>query len=101
MSETTASKTPSSVEEQILYKAGLGVKKIKLDLNDDEQSVINKITADTKDTNGDCMGFPQLKCCGGFEMMRCTPNCRELAVISCSWTAKDLRANLLRTPSKI
>ncbi len=47
MSETTASKTPSSVEKQILYKAGLGVKKIKLDLNDDEQSVINKITADT------------------------------------------------------
>jgi hypothetical protein len=67
MSEKTASRTPSSVEKQILFQAGLGVKKIKLDLNDDEQTVVDKITADTKDSNGDCMGFPQLKCCGGFE----------------------------------
>ena len=32
-------KTPASVEKQILFKAGLGPKKIKLDLEDDESDV--------------------------------------------------------------
>ena len=32
-------KTPSSIERQMLYKAGLGLKKVKLDPNDDEDTV--------------------------------------------------------------
>ncbi|XP_046862751.1 uncharacterized protein LOC124456317 isoform X2 [Xenia sp. Carnegie-2017] len=27
-------------------------------------------------------------------MMRCAPNCRDLTVLDCAWSAKDLRANL-------
>ena len=82
------------MEKEILFKAGLGLKKIKLDTLDDEQAVVNKITSDEKDNAGNAPGFPQLKACGGFELMRCQPNCRDLSVIDCSWYAKDLRSNL-------
>ena len=43
---------------------------------------------------GNALGFSQLKSFGGFEMMRCQPNCRDLSVINCSWNAKDLRSNM-------
>ena len=42
------SKIPTSTEKQVLFQAGLGVKKIKLDLEDDEQSVLEKITCGDK-----------------------------------------------------
>ena len=32
-------KTPSGIEKQILYKAGLGLKKVKLEAEDDEEKV--------------------------------------------------------------
>ena len=63
-------------------------------MKDDEQTVMNKITSDVKDDAGNNIGFPQLKTCGGYEMMRCAPNCRDLRVINSSWNAKDLRSNL-------
>ena len=71
LADTTATKTPSAAEKQILFKAGLGLKKIKLDLEDDEQMVTDKIMSEIQDSTGNAMGFPQLKTCGGFEMMRC------------------------------
>ena len=37
-------KTPTSVEKQILLEAGLGLNDIKLDLEDDENAVKEKIT---------------------------------------------------------
>jgi len=43
-------KTPSSIEKQMLFKAGLGVKKIKLELNDDEDIFKEKITSEVKDS---------------------------------------------------
>ena len=92
LADSTASKTPSAIEKQILFKAGLGLKKIKLDLQDDEQTVMGKITSETQDAIGNSLGFPQLKECRGFEMLRCAANCRDLSVISCSWNAKDLRS---------
>jgi hypothetical protein len=94
LADSTASKTPSSLEKEILFKAGLGVKKIKLDIQDDEQTVLNKITSDERDTTDNVLGFSQLKTCRGYEMMRCQPNCRDLSIIDCSWNAKDLRANM-------
>lgn len=95
MADSVSCKTPSSIEKQLLFKAGLGVKKIKLDMDDDEQAVISKITSEAKNPSGDAaIGFPQLKICGGFEMMRCAPNCRDLTIIDSSWCAKDLRSNL-------
>ena len=87
-------KTPTSVEKQILFKAGLGLKKIKLDLEDDENTVKEKITSDALDSQGEPEGFPALRTCGGFELMQCSPNCRDLTRITCAWNAKDLRANL-------
>ena len=87
-------KTPSSLEKQMLFKAGLGLKKIKLDPNDDEDTVKEKITSDMKDSDGNTVGFPPLRSCGGFELMQSSPNCRDLRRIDCCWSARDLRANL-------
>ena len=87
-------KTPSSLEKQILYKAGLGLKKIKLDPTDDEDTVKEKILSDNKDGDGNPVGFPSLRSCGGFELMQSSPNCRDLRRIDCCWSARDLKANL-------
>ena len=71
-------KTPTSVEKQILFKAGLGLKKITLDLEDDENTVKEKITSDALDSQGEPEGFPTLRTCGSFELMQCSPNFRDL-----------------------
>ena len=55
------SKIPMATEKQVLFQAGLGVKKIKLDLDDDEHSVLEKITCGDKVDDGEIKGFPQLK----------------------------------------
>ena len=101
LADCTTSKTPTSVEQQILFKAGLGLKKIKLELEDDEETVMNKITSEAKDDSGKTKGFPQLKTCGGFEMMRSMPSCRDLTVIDSSWNARDLQSNLGGGQAKI
>ena len=75
-------------------EAGLGIKKIKLDLEDEEMAVNETITSDEKDEGGNFKGFPQLKEVGGFEMMNCSPNCRDLKVLNCSRAAKSLRATV-------
>ena len=59
LADYTASKTPSAMEKQILFKAGLGLKKIELDLQDDELTVMNKITSETQVGTGNCLRFPQ------------------------------------------
>ena len=89
-----STKVPSNTEKQILMEAGLGIKKIKLDLEDEEMAVNEKITSDEKDEGGNFKGFPQLKEVGGFEMMNCSPNCRDLKVLNCSRAAKSLRATV-------
>ena len=53
----------------MLFKAGLSLKKIKLDPNDDEDTVKEKVTSDVKDSDGNTVGFPALRSCGGFELM--------------------------------
>ena len=85
---------PSSTDKQVLLHAGLGLKKIKLDLEDDEHDVLEKITCGDKDDDGNIKGFPQLKECGGFEIMYCVSSCKELRPLNCCWTAKDLKANI-------
>jgi len=77
----------------MLFKAGLGLKKIKLDPNDDEDSVKEKIMSDVKDSDGNTVGFLALRSCGGFELMQSSPNCRDLRRIDCCWSARDLKAN--------
>lgn len=94
LADSFSSKTPTSIEKQILFKAGLGAKKIKFDMEDNEKTVVAKITSDSKGDNGKPLGFPALNESGGFEMMQCLPNCRDLAAIDCNWNAADLKASL-------
>ena len=78
----------------MLLQAGLGCKKIKLLADDTEEDVLNKLTSDAKDEFGKPLGFPQLRTCGGFEMLQCLANCRDLSVISTSWSVRDLKSAL-------
>jgi hypothetical protein len=70
------------------------MKKIKLEASDSEEQVLQKIISDEQDENGQIVGFPQLKDCGGFEILHCVSNCKDLLPISCSWSVCDLKANL-------
>ena len=69
-------------------------KKIKLLADDTEEDVLNKLTSDAKDEFGNTVGFPQLRTCGGFEMLQCLANCRDLSVIGTSWSVRDLKSAL-------
>ena len=53
------------------------MKKIKLDLEDDEHDVLEKITCGDKGDDGEIKGFPQLKESGGFEIMYCVSGCMK------------------------
>ena len=70
-------KVPTAYEKQILHKAGLGFKKIKLDLNDDEQTVHGKLTSSDLFSDEHVGGFPQIVDCGGFDLMQCSQNSRD------------------------
>ena len=87
------SRIPSSTEKQVLFYAGLGMK-IKLDLEDKEQDVLEKVTCGDRGDDGEIKGFPQLKESGGFEIMYCVTGVKELKPSNCSWAAKDLKANV-------
>lgn len=56
--------------------------------------MLNKLTSDAKDEYGNIIGFPQLRTCGGFEMLQCLANCRDLSVISSSWSVQNLKSAL-------
>ena len=100
LADRLAFKIPNVNEKQILHAAGLGLKKIQLDMDDDEQMVLAKLCSnDLKD--GETIGFPQLSDCGGFEMMVCTSSCRELTRIDSAWDAKSLKSVLGGGQSKI
>lgn len=89
LSDRLTNKVPSSTaEKQVLQKAGLGSKKIKFDVDDNETTVIEKLTCSDADDNGDVCGFPKLKDGGGFEMMHCVANCITLSVLECAWSVK-------------
>lgn len=89
-----ANKTPTTTEKRVLHQAGLGCKKIKLLADDTGEALLNKLTSDAKDEYGNTVGFPQLRTCGGFEMLQCLANCRDLFVISSSWSVQDLKSAL-------
>ena len=87
-------KTTTATEKKTLHQAGLGCKKIKLLVDDSEEAVLDKLTSDAKDEYGSTVGFPQLRTCGGFEMLQCLANCRDLSVIGSSWSVQDLKSAL-------
>ena len=95
LSSKFAFKVPTQTEKEILHNAGLGLRKIKLDLSDDENEVRQKLTsADVPEGGAFPSGYPQLKHCGGFELMQCLSNSRDLSVLSCSLAAKDIKAKV-------
>ena len=94
------SKIPNASTKQILHNAGLGLKKIKLQLNDSEEQVAEKILSADLNEENETLGFPQLRDGGGYELLQCLSNCRQLSLISCQWSVKELKANL-GTQSKI
>ena len=61
---------PTQTKKEILHNAGLGLQKIKQNLSDDENEVRQKLTsADVPEVGEFPSGYPQLKDCGGFEIM--------------------------------
>ena len=88
LADRQQTKIPNSIEKQILHNAGLGLKKIKFEVSDNTQQVVDTIMSDEKAGGGEPIGFPQLRQSGGFELRRCLPNCRELRMIDCPWTVR-------------
>ena len=95
LADRLAVKVPSSSEKQILQKAGLGIKRIKFEADNDEKAVLETITSsEVNSETGQTIGFPKLKECGGFELMNCIANCRNLSTLDCAWSVKSLKTNI-------
>ncbi|VDH90130.1 Hypothetical predicted protein [Mytilus galloprovincialis] len=97
-----ATKPQTTQQKEVNFKAGLVEKRICFSLDDNESAVMDKISSDifpatcTSD-NADgkkSLGFPQLKTSGGFELLKCRQNCRELCLIDCQWNAGTLKSYL-------
>ena len=67
LSDCHAKKTPTPAEKQVLQKAGLGLKKIKFSVEDDEVTVYNQLTGTVE--SDETAIYPQLKNCRGFELL--------------------------------
>ncbi|KAK3085561.1 hypothetical protein FSP39_005363 [Pinctada imbricata] len=85
---------PNSSEKEVLNNAGLGRKKIRFDKCDSQKDVCKRIMSDELLDGNETEGFPQLEKAGGFELLRSVQNCRELKLIDCTWSAKELQKNV-------
>jgi hypothetical protein len=94
LADRNQNKIPTCAERQVLFQAGLAIKKIKLNLDDDEGAVMDKIMSSGLDDIGQPIGFPQLKVRGGYEMLHCVSGSKILKPIDCYWSAKELEANI-------
>lgn len=93
LADTNAKKIPSVEEKTVLMKAGLGAKKIQFNLDDEEDDVLLRLQSDNINMrNGESIGFPQLQNSGGFELLNCKQNCRELTLINCHWNVRSLKS---------
>ena len=74
LSKKNARRVPCSVaERETLVQAGLGEKKV----------IIPDITCSAQEFQGIIISaFPKLDGCGGFDLLRCIPNTKELEMIS-------------------
>ena len=94
-SNINAKKIPTPTEKVVLQKAGLGFKKIKFDFEADELSVYNQLKSSSSGNSQPdelTSGYSQLQICGGFELMKCIPNCKVLEPVECQISAKSLKA---------
>ena len=90
-----AKKTATATERVVLQKGGLRLKKIKFDLEADEVSVYNQLTSSSSGNSQPdelISSYFQLQNCGGFELMKCMPNCKVLEPLECQISAKNLKA---------
>ena len=95
LADRLATKVPTATEKQVLQKAGLGIKKIKFEIDSDEKAVLETITSsEVNSDTGQTIGFSKLKECGGFELMTCVANCRNLSTLDCAWSVKSIKANI-------
>ena len=95
LSDIHVKKIPTPTEKVVLQKAGLGFKKIKFDLEADEVSVYNQLTSSSSGNSQSdelTSGYSQLQNCGGFELMKCIPNCKVLEPLECQISAKHMKA---------
>ena len=53
--------------------------------------MFEKITSSTVDYDGQPMVFPQLKTCGGYELMSSLANSQDVTVLKCSLAAHDIK----------
>ncbi|VDI18550.1 Hypothetical predicted protein [Mytilus galloprovincialis] len=66
LADKEAKTVPSPTEREILFKAGLGHRKIRFQTDDTEAIVMEKLFSDETIDN-ETIGFPQLKQCGGSD----------------------------------
>ena len=92
LADSKARKVPTSSEKTNLQNCGLGYKKLQFKVTDTEETVHSTLCGET--------GFAMLKEAGGFEILQCQSNCRELQVITCKWDVENLRA-IIGTQAKI
>jgi len=94
LSSCSQEKVPNSSEKEVLRKAGIGLKKIRLNNLDNEEAIVKLLQSDEKDEHGEFIGFPQLQHCGGFELLRTQQNGRTLSLLPGPWTSKELKLNV-------
>ncbi|CAC5363784.1 unnamed protein product [Mytilus coruscus] len=71
-------------KETVLFRCGLGLRRITVKLNYTVEQLFNAIEAI----------YPKLKGSGGFDFLRSGQNCRDLQVIECNWCPVELRNNM-------
>ncbi|XP_070569409.1 uncharacterized protein [Ptychodera flava] len=85
LADRNASSVPSSEIKQILTRAGLGLKRLTFDSECKSRDLMDTLMSDA--------GFPQLRDCGGVELLHCA-YAKQLKVITCNWSVPDLKTNL-------
>lgn len=96
LADNCAEKVPTPTEKQVLENAGLGYRKIVFNVEDKEEKVYRALTSSDKDgdESGLTVGYPKLKGCGGFELLRCVPNCKLLEPISGCMDVENLKRSV-------
>ena len=89
LADINAKKIPSVEERLFLWRQGWGAKKIQFDLDDEESDVMKILESD--DLKNETIDFR-----GGFELMNCKQNCRELSLITCycQWNVRSLKSSI-------
>ncbi|XP_060587126.1 uncharacterized protein LOC132742678 [Ruditapes philippinarum] len=82
LSDTSQTSVPSHSEKVCLQKAGLGLKKIAFSASGSESDLHVSLLKE----------FPKLETSGGYELMYCTANRRQLKKIDVKWDVSHLKS---------